>query len=237
MAVKEGTTASAENPVPSITLSITQDDVKRVLDASKTMSETLALAQKWNDEATEKDAVKLGEKATENGQTSKPDHASTPLRTVSTSDSSACSTDETLKLPKKTGKRPLHEMIFEAAQQCVHPMLRAFLDKMKASGSTNREIRAGIMVFHDMDMSSKLKLIFDVLGDESTNGASSGTGKEVTLTRSGVLSLFRSIIVAISSCIHRESHVQIEMGKGSKYHSRTAIKLEKCIPTFYPIEH
>ena len=34
-----------EKPVPSITLSITQDDVKRVLDASKAMTETLEKIQ------------------------------------------------------------------------------------------------------------------------------------------------------------------------------------------------
>ena len=226
MAIKDGpSSTSTENPVPSITLSITQDDVKRVLDASEKMAQALAFIQKRSNEATDVDrtTVKLGTAtAAEEGQIkmSKPDQASTPLRTVSTSDTSACSEDGTSKLPNKTDKRPLHEMIFEAAQQCEHSMLRAFLETMKTSGSNNREIRAGIMVFHDMDLNSKLRLIFDVLGDESksssTNAASSGTdkeNKEVTLTRNRALSLFRSIIVAISSCIHRESCVEIELDK------------------------
>ena len=33
--------ANSENPVPSITLSITQDDVKRVLEASEALSKKL----------------------------------------------------------------------------------------------------------------------------------------------------------------------------------------------------
>jgi Ca2+-binding EF-hand superfamily protein len=202
-----------DNPVPSITLSITQDDVKRVLEASKAMAETLERIQKAKDPSPRKvDEGTLAEKASENGQTSKPDHSSTPLRTVvSTSDESS---DGQSKPPTKPGKRPLHEMIFEAAQRCEHPMLDAFLDKMKASGSTSKEIRAGILVFHDMEMSAKLRLIFDVLGGESVNGASTGSDKEnreVTLTREGTLSLFRSVIVAISSCIHQDKRVQVEL--------------------------
>mmetsp|Transcript_22781 Transcript_22781/g.34709 ORF Transcript_22781/g.34709 Transcript_22781/m.34709 type:complete len:1366 (-) Transcript_22781:46-4143(-) len=201
-----------DNPVPSITLSITQDDVKRVLEASKSMAETLAVIQKAEEPSPHKaEEATLSEKASENGQTSKPDHSSAPLRTVSTSDESS---DGQSKTQTKPGKRPLHEMIFEAAQRCEHPMLDAFLDKMKASGSTSKEIRAGILVFHDMDMSAKLRLIFDVLGGESVNGASAGSDKEnreVTLTREGTLSLFRSVIVAISSCIHQDKRVQVEL--------------------------
>lgn len=206
MTMKDSTSSSTENPIPSITLSITQDDVKRVLDASKKLTETLAIMQ---DRSAEKmgngaDVVKLAVKPTEN------------FGTASISDTLASSTDCLSKTSNKTSKRPLHEMIFDAAQQCEHPMLRAFLEKMKASGSTNKEVRAGIFVFHDMDIKSKIKLIFDVLGDDSSSGASSGTEKENRermLSRSAALSLFRSIIVAISSCIHRDAEVQIELDK------------------------
>jgi Ca2+-binding EF-hand superfamily protein len=234
--VKDETNATTENPVPSITLSITQDDVKRVLDASEAMAETLALIQKRNDDDSDIDAVTQGDKSTENGQTlSKRDHASNPLRIVSTSDaSSTCSTEEETSKPlnKKT-KRPLHEMIFEAAQQCEHPMLQAFLEKMKASGSTSKEVRAGILVFHDLDMPAKFKLIFDVLGEESSKGASSDNDKEnneMTLSRDGALSLFRSVIVAISSCIHRDNRVQIEMEKHTAEPPTKKRKLETCSP-------
>ena len=47
-----GATGS-ENPVPSITLSITQDDVKRVLEASEALSEKLAQMQQQEDSGTD----------------------------------------------------------------------------------------------------------------------------------------------------------------------------------------
>ena len=216
MGKEEGTvpTTGTENPVPSITLSITQDDVKRVLEASEAMAETLHLIEKGKDLTPREDdrAGALSEKNSQNGQSLSED-PTTSLRTVvSTSDESS---DGQSKPSTKPGKRPLHEMIYEAAQRCEHPMLDAFLEKMTVSGSTSKETRAGILIFYDMDMSSKLRLIFDVLGGDS-NRVGTGDDKEnheVALTREGTLSLFRSVIVAISSCIHQETRVQVELDK------------------------
>eukprot|EP00980_Cylindrotheca_fusiformis_P001501 scaffold346_cov116-Cylindrotheca_fusiformis.AAC.15 len=132
----------------------------------------------------------------------------------------AASTDNDLANPQesfhKQEKRPLHELIFDAAQQCDHSMLRSFLNKMKSSGSSHREIRAGVLVFCDMDMKSKLNLIFEILGTENAAFGTKNESSEKSLQRPDVMSLFRSVIVAISSCIHQDPRVQIEMARDTE---------------------
>lgn len=223
--------AATEKPVPSITLSIAQDDVKRVLEASEAMAKTLARLQEANEEmdaaapeATSEEAADTPMETEEGDEAPKSepaDETPAPEESVSTSETPADSSaaeETTPTAAAKKNKRPLHEMIYEAAQQCEHPMLPAFLEKMSASGSSPLELRAGILVFHDLPMPEKIKLIFDVLGKEHPKavGSSGPAGKENTerlLSRDGAMSLFRSVIVAISSCIHQDKRVQIEMEK------------------------
>jgi Ca2+-binding EF-hand superfamily protein len=240
---------SSDNPVPSITLSITQDDVKRVLEASDSLKKRLD--QLMNEQGCGSSSIKnsnsrveMKTKAlqeshiqppTENEQAlsvatgcaDENDVSSRdpPLRTVSASDASACSDDESKDpqdgavISKTMNKRPLHDLIYEAARLCDNSMLQSFLERMRWSGSSTREIRAGVMVFSDIDLNSKIKRIFDVLGDE-THEVQSGTtscgdkeNKERSLSREGALSLFRAVIVAISSCIQKNARVQIEMDR------------------------
>jgi Ca2+-binding EF-hand superfamily protein len=156
-----------------------------------------------------------------------------PLRTVSTSEDEGtkdspgiiASSRKKSRNSNSNCNRSLDELIYDAARQCDNTMLQSFLEKMKHSGSSSREIRAGVMVFSDMDLNSKIKRIFDVLGDQrrgkwtsgmdetETNGGDEEKDEEKSLTRDGALSLFRAVIVAISSCIHKNAEVQIDMGK------------------------
>ena len=191
--------STMEQAVPSITLSITHDDVKRVIDASKAVKESLVQLQNQSSETSSGDVpvVKLADKPAENGQRSS-------LKPTKSSES-------------KAGNRPLHEMIFEAAKSCEHPLLSTFLEKMKTNGASSKEIRAGVLLFHEMEMPAKIKLIFAVLGDKlSGRDATNSSEKEnfeQSLARDGTLSLFRSIINAVSSCIHQDSVVQLDLEK------------------------
>lgn len=248
------TTVCSDNPVPSITLSITQDDVKRVLEASDSLKkrlDQLMHEQEGGSSSITSGRVETKKKAlqqkqlppsTDNRQTLAVAVGSTdenddtsgdpPLRTVSASDASACSDDESKEphdgaiISMTTNgvkqKRPLHDLIYEAARLCENSMLQSFLERMRCSGSSTREIRAGVMVFSDMDLNSKIKRIFDVLGDVN-HGDSSGSNesgdkenKERSLSREGALSLFRAVIVAISSCIQKNARVQIEMDRDTE---------------------
>ena len=243
---------SNENPVPSITLSITQDDVKRVLEASEALTKKLYEMQQREEDknmaslpvlkdgdissSSSSDTLSMMNDITaidekDNGDVN-DSPGEPPLRTVSTSEDEGTKTCPGIVASSKKESsndnsncnRSLDELIYDAARQCDNTMLQSFLEKMKHSGSSPREIRAGVMVFSDMDLNSKIKQIFDVLGDQrrgewtsdmdetETNGEDEEKDEEKSLTRDGALSLFRAVIVAISSCIHKNAEVQIDMG-------------------------
>lgn len=185
----------ADNPVPSITLSITQDDVRRVLDASDAMNSTLNIIQKRR--SADHSNSKLARKSQNCNQDSIGD---------------AESADGNSKAHYSSATRPLHEVILDAAHQCDNSTLRSFLEKMKASGSSQKEIHAAVLVFCDMDFKSKLRLMFEILGTNCSS-CSEKENLEKALNRDGLKSLFRSVIVAISSCIHQGPSVEVEIEK------------------------
>jgi len=249
---------TTENSVPSITLSITQDDVKRVLEASEALSKKLAQMRhqqqdiefdsvQSNTSTMDKDGLgpnrieskgKDGKKEivpkmetmnhSDNSNDGSPRKSS--LRTAvsssedeTTKNCAGFATSQKLSINNEC-KRPLHELVYEAAHQCENTMLQSFLDRMK-SGSSTREIKAGVMVFSEMDLNSKIKRIFDFLGEEISDKNISHpkqTRKKIdneidgergkSLSREGALSLFRAVIVAIASCIHKNAKVQTDMG-------------------------
>eukprot|EP00934_Nitzschia_sp_Nitz4_P003191 Nitzschia sp. Nitz4//scaffold8_size234185//160734//164807//NITZ4_001279-RA/size234185-processed-gene-0.123-mRNA-1//1//CDS//3329559872//3181//frame0 len=238
--MKQDTTTSStstERPVPSITLSITQDDVKRVLEASKAMAETLARLQQNSDVPVKREpAADTGDVPMEStdAKDTSPDAGADQEATTDDKESSNTESSGESDAEPASGnstKRPLHEMIFDAAQQCEHPMLHSFMEKMKASGSSPKEIHAGVLVFHDLPLPEKLRLLFDILGESnSSDDSPSDSNKVPTLSRDGAKYLFRSVIVAISSCIHQGKRVQIEMEKDPVEHEPPA-KRRKVTPS------
>jgi len=241
------TASGTENPVPSITLSITQDDVKRVLEASEALSNKLIKMQQQEGEhldttpsdgnscsiaaeSSMKPPTTIANDKGEDGHGADDSSSGPSLRpAVSTSEDEGSKDGVAIAGTMKTEnggncKRPLHELIYQAARECENSMLQSFLDRMKYSGSSTREINAGVMVFSDMDLNLKIKHIFDVLGEGRDFHGSSSEGETKTkgekdkddeqgksLSRDGALSLFRAVIVAIASCIHKNAKVQIEM--------------------------
>ena len=209
-----GPTTGVDKPAPSITLSIAQDDVKRVLGASEALAKALAAAIATQDALSS--SVSLVKEVSDSESMDVEEMKSFQDDPRGTSEIPLVTSHPDSSVPspvKKVQKRPLHEMVYEAAQQCEHPMLQDFLEKMRASGSSPLEVRAGIQVFHDLAMAEKIKLIFDVLGKEQTVAYGEESTTEMILSRDGANSLFRSVIVAISSCIHQDKQVQIEMEK------------------------
>ncbi|KAG7356343.1 EF hand domain containing protein [Nitzschia inconspicua] len=237
------TAPTNENPVPSITLSITQEDVKRVLEASEALTRVLKTMKEKEQQEEQQSSSKdetdsplqpVIETKSEDEDNSSPSSEDTkgsqnttqeqddddtsgepPLRTVS------C--DDEIKDGDGTSnttthcKRPLHTLVYEAARQCDNTMLKSFLERMKNSGSSSSEIRAGVMVFSDIDLTSKIQHIFDVLGGDCTTPPNDQSDViQQSLSRDGALSLFRAVIVAISSCIHKNACLQIEIDKDTE---------------------
>eukprot|EP00536_Pseudo-nitzschia_multiseries_P007924 jgi/Psemu1/256702/estExt_Genewise1Plus.C_1920020 len=247
-AAANNASSGPENPVPSITLSITQDDVKRVLEASEALSKKLIEIQQQEDEnldsnpsispinadpssklpTTESeltvDVIDKGDDA-HGADDSARGLSLRPTVSQSEDESTKDIAAITASRKSKNGadcKRPLHELIYQAARECENSMLQSFLDRMKYSGSSTREIKAGIMVFSEMDLNLKIRRIFDLLGEGRkpkgfSNEGRTGGGKDKddeqgkSLSRDCALSLFRAVIIAIASCIHKNAKVQIEM--------------------------
>lgn len=208
---------NSENPVPSITLSITQDDVKRVLEASEALSKKLEELQQQEASATPSNSEAAVKMEVTNDDSNDESSGNPSLRTAVSTSEDETTKDGSMPSPKSkdaTGcKRPLHELVYQAARQCENSMLQSFLDRMKYSGSSTREIKAGVMVFSEMELNSKFKRIFDVLGEEGklklTGESDDDQGR--CLSREGALSLFRAVIIAIASCIQKNAKVQIDM--------------------------
>jgi len=72
------------------------------------------------------------------------------------------------------GTLTLHQMLLEATQQCQHSMIESFVARMEASGLTAAEAKAGLIIFQEMDKSSKLKLVFGILA-ATTNSSNTTT--------------------------------------------------------------
>ena len=84
---------------------------------------------------------------------------------------------------------PLHERLYSAAQQCHHPVITQFLDRV--SSLKESEVKAATLLFHESDKAAKLRQLFDVLS----------TTNDSRLNRDGAISLFRTVLLAISSCL------------------------------------
>ena len=76
-------------------------------------------------------------------------------------------------LDRPGGTLVLHEMLVAAAEQCATQkiaLVESFLPRMTSiEGVTEAEAKAGLVIFHEMDKSSKLKFVFEVLAAANNN--------------------------------------------------------------------
>jgi hypothetical protein len=87
--------------------------------------------------------------------------------------------------------RPLHERLFMASQQCEHPLMSQFLERIASAGLNEREIKGATLLFHESDKGAKLRCLFALLSEQDNK----------RLKRPGVVSLFRTVLTAISSVL------------------------------------
>lgn len=184
------TISSSQTPVPSISLLITPRDADRFLDASE------ALNAKYKSLL-----VRDRSEAAINGDNDR-------------------NSDNVIT-------KPLHEMLLDAANLCDHPMIVEFLGRMKvllcnqtnnaSTSTTEKELEAAILLFHDCDKTAKLRHLFSILSFGTSNDAFGSPLEEekkddgqkiqhsvsvsTVLNQNSAVALFRIVLMAISCCI------------------------------------
>ena len=166
--------ATSESPVPSFTLQITKHDAEKFLQASRELQATL---QRVDD-------------------TGAAEHKNTSLSSAAVGSSNG-------NAPVLKQKQPLHELLFDAALQCEHPLITAILEREAAFRIPEQEAKAAFLLFHESDKTAKLRHFFRVLSSSSSSPSGGDNNNEDNkLDRSGVLSLFRSVLLSLSCCVH-----------------------------------
>ena len=91
----------------------------------------------------------------------------------------------------------LPEMIFNAATQCDHPLIVQFLERIARASLSEKEMQGATMLFHESNKVTKLRHLFTLLSPVH----SGSPPNEPQLDHAAVTSLFRTVLVAISSCL------------------------------------
>jgi Ca2+-binding EF-hand superfamily protein len=255
---------TSESPVSSITLQITKEDALHFLEASAALMKDVREAPKTTTAKANvlepvADNHNHNRKVEAQPSLTPPDErkkeASAVFKEEETSHASTSSRD---------AKPPLYLELYEVARKCQHPGVKSYLERVVSFAVPLLEVQTGVLLFHDMDKASKRKHFLDVFSSSagiddtaeetshsqaaaatsaSTNGNGSASNRRV-LNRQGALSLFRSVLVAISSCVHTpEQRRCIVEGKPEAWGSaeaagepqRKKLKLEEGTQTTSPV--
>lgn len=98
----------------------------------------------------------------------------------------------------------LPEMIFNTAKQCDHPLIVMFLERIAGASLSVKEMQGATMLFHESNKVTKLRHLFTHLSPKY----SGSSPNEPQLDHTAVASLFRTVLVAISSCLQTAEQQQ-----------------------------
>ena len=99
----------------------------------------------------------------------------------------------------------LHEQVYAAAKQCDHPLIAQFLERISAASLSEKEMKGATLLFDDSNKAAKLRQLFALL---ASSPGSAAKKKEPLLDHTGAVSLFRTVLVAISSCLQTSEQQQ-----------------------------
>ena len=167
------------SPQTSMTLSVSRDDARRMLEASAALNKRLAVLQAREESSADAESKPIA-----------TDDPSVPKRVVSASDNE--SDDEIAED---------HQLVEEAASSCGSSLVQSFLATLNKSGIPNHEIRVCLLLFLDMGKSTKLMKAFRTL----SRSKEKEDPTKLTIKTNGAVTLFRCLLTAISLCIHQTS--------------------------------
>jgi Ca2+-binding EF-hand superfamily protein len=213
---------NSESPVSSITLQITKEDAHHFLEASTALMKDVREAPKTAS-VSSSSSTSLFEKKNEpfaDNHNRKTESSPAPVvDNAIVKKDAAVVKDETPQSSTRDTKQPLYLELYEAARKCQHPAVASYLERVVSFVVPLLEVQTGVLIFHDMDKASKRKHFFEVFSsssgfsaeDDSQAAAAAAFAPDPNthtetnsrvLNRQGALSLFRSVLVAISSCVH-----------------------------------
>jgi len=225
----------------SMTLSINQDDEKRMITASNALNKRLEqLQQEMEATALSKKDEPAVEMEKSNGVKRKcpesdGDENTSVKSVVSTSDTEPLSSEDESHSTTATftEKVPLQKLLVKAASTCTDKFISSFYSKLKESGVSVEEMETCLLLFLQMDKSTKLLSAFGILSKKE-NGVEKSQQKNHTtdtpsyLDHAGAVTLFASFLTSISACTNRAPSVCKEgravPGNGSQETPRKAKK-------------
>jgi Ca2+-binding EF-hand superfamily protein len=94
------------------------------------------------------------------------------------------------------------DQLYDAATKCHHEDVSQLLERILSSGLPELEVRLGLLVYHDGTRESKLKQLFCALSTDIERSQS-------RISKPQAVSLFRSILSAITCCLHISEHTNV----------------------------
>lgn len=91
------------------------------------------------------------------------------------------------------------EMVYEAARKCDHPLIVQFLERISCAALNEQEMQGATLLFDESNKVTKLRQLFAMLSTKSS--ASSNAEPQPQLDLAAATSLFRIVLVAVSSCL------------------------------------
>lgn len=198
------TSSSSLHSSRLMSLSITLDDADRMAEASKALHQCLdrlspppiadetatgTLSAVGGGSNSTNDDNKVTSNDIKSNDMTKDGKATTT--TTTTTDATTDTTTNTTtwrdilhQQPNHIGNLLVHEMIVQAAatKDCQqHPLIQKFVPTMmKEFGLTELEAKAGLVLFCDLDKSSKLRMVFDILASHTHGTQSASTTATTT---------------------------------------------------------
>ena len=143
------------------------------------------------------------------------------LRKVLAKDSSSNDSDgkeESIDKLWESLDRSVEQVVSDAAQQCEHATVKSVLERLQGSNLSAKEQAVATIVLVGEGLQDKLSPMWSILkeetSDKKTDDKEMQNENSSALDRQGAVALFRSILSALSSCVHTPSDINTIIVEG-----------------------
>jgi len=102
------------------------------------------------------------------------------------------------------------DKVYAAARRCDHPLVVQFLERISYAALSEKEMKGATLLFDESNKVNKLRHLFALLSTTTTTGFESDSSavpsNDPQLDLAAATSLFRIVLVAVSSCLQTSDH-------------------------------